>query len=42
LPVRFGIDYDHDAEVALELDMVEHLMIEHDIVIVGLNLFKPR
>jgi hypothetical protein len=36
----FGVDHEYDAEVALKLDMVEDLMIEHDPVIFGLNFFK--
>ena len=41
-PVVFGVDHEHDAEVALALDRVEHLMREHDSVIFGLHFFQPR
>jgi hypothetical protein len=41
-PVACGVNHAHDAAVALERDLVEHLMIAHDILIVGLHFCNPR
>jgi hypothetical protein len=35
-----GVDHEHHAEVPLELDMVEDLVVKHHVVIFGLDLFK--
>lgn len=39
-PVVFSVDHQHYLEVTLELDMIENLMIEHDIVIFGRDVFN--
>src|SRR5918992_3773273 len=40
--VVFGVDHENHTEGALELHMVEDLMVDHDRVIFGLHFFKAR
>jgi hypothetical protein len=35
ITVVLGMDHDHHLEVAFPLHMVEHLMVQHDVVIFG-------
>jgi hypothetical protein len=36
-PVALGVDYEHHMEIALELDMVNDLMIQHDVIVFGIH-----
>jgi hypothetical protein len=38
-PVAWRVHDDHDTAVALELPMVEALVVEHEMVVCGLNFF---
>ena len=42
LPIALGIDHNHHLEVALELHVIENLMIQHDVVIFGVEAIKAR
>jgi hypothetical protein len=37
-----GMDHDHHLEVALQLHMVENLMVQHDVLVFGIESFKAR
>jgi len=37
-----GIDHDYDLQVAFELHVIEHVMVQHDVVIVGVKACKTR
>jgi hypothetical protein len=38
--MALGMDHNHHLEVAFELHVIEHLMIQHDVVIFGVEAFK--
>ena len=42
IPVALGVDHDHHLEVALQLYMVEHLMVQHDVLVFGTQALKAR
>jgi hypothetical protein len=40
--LALGMNHDHHLEIALQLHMVEHLMIQHDVLVFGLKALKAR
>ena len=40
IPIMLGIDHHHHQEGTLPLHMVEHLMLQHDVFICGVEAFK--
>ena len=42
IPIVLGMDHDHHLEVALELHVIENLMIQHDVVIFGVEACKAQ
>src|SRR5688572_29713642 len=37
-----SVEYNHHLKVVLELDVIENLIIQHDVVIFGVETFKAR
>ena len=42
IAVAVGVDDDYHLEIPFQLHMVEHLMIQHDVLIFGLQALKAR
>ena len=42
IAVALGMDHDHHLAVALQLHMVENLMVQHDVLIFGIEALKAR
>ena len=42
IPIALGIDHHHHLEVAPQLHVIENLMIQHDVVIFGVEALKAR
>jgi hypothetical protein len=40
IAIALGMNHNHHLEVAFELHVIEHLMIQHDVVIFGVEAFK--
>jgi hypothetical protein len=40
IPVALGMHHDHHLEVPLQLHMVYYLLIQHDVIVVGIELLK--
>ena len=42
IAVALGMDYDYHLEIALQLHVVEHLMVQHDVLVFGIEALKAR
>ena len=42
LVLALGMNHDHHLEIALQLHRVEHLMIQHDVLVFGTQALKAR
>jgi hypothetical protein len=42
IAVALGMDHDYHLEIALQLHVVEHLMVQHDVLVFGLEALKAR
>src|SRR6266700_902326 len=42
IAVTLGMDHDHHLEIALQLHVVEHLMVQHDMLVFGIEALKAR
>jgi hypothetical protein len=42
IALALGVDDNDDLEIAFQLHMIEHLMIQHDVLVFGLKALKAR
>jgi site-specific DNA recombinase len=42
IALALGVDHDDHLEIAFQLHMIEHLMVQHDVLVFGLKTLKAR